>query len=133
MSLGRVRPVLAEASGTVRSLRSPVKLLQLFGGNLGNQLILAVALGLCLLAFGGSLDLATLLTIYVAAALFGGLMPVPGGVGVMEAALTAGLVAAGVDATTGAATAILFRLVTFYLPPLWGWLSLRWLRHHDYL
>ena len=110
-----------------------MKLLQLFGGNLVNQFLFAAALGLCLEAFGGSLNLATLVTIYVAAALFGGLMPVPGGVGVMEAALTAGLVAAGVDTTTGAATAILFRLVTFYLPPLWGWLSLRWLRQHDYL
>jgi len=129
----RVRPVVGQISETVRALRSPTKLLGLFGGNLANQVLYGVALGLCLWAFGGSLNLATLLTIYVAAALFGGLMPVPGGVGVMEAALTAGLVAAGIEATVATATAVLFRLVTFYLPPLWGWLSLRWLRHHDYL
>ena len=129
----RVRPILGQVADTVRSLRSPKKLLQLFGGNLATQLLFAVALGLCLRAFGGSLNLATLLTVYVASALFGGMMPVPGGVGVMEAALTAGLVAAGIGSTTSAATALVFRLVTFYLPPLWGWLSLRWLRHHDYL
>ncbi len=129
----RVRPPLAEVGETVRSLRSPTKLLELFGGNLANQLLFAIALGLCLQAFGESLDLATLLVVYVAAALFGGLMPVPGGIGVMEAALMAGLVAAGVDATAATATALLFRALTFYLPPLWGWLSLRWLRVHDYL
>lgn len=131
--VARVRPMLEQVADTVRSLRSPTKLLELFGGNLANQLLFAMALGVCLRAFGGELDLATLLTIYVASALFGGLMPVPGGVGVMEAALTAGLVAGGIATTTAAATAMLFRAVTFYLPPLWGWLSLRWLRHHDYL
>ena len=105
----------------------------LFGGNLANQLLFAMVLGMCLRAFGGELDLATLLTIYVASALFGGLMPVPGGVGVMEAALTAGLVAGGIATTTAAATAMLFRAVTFYLPPLWGSVSMRWLRRHEYV
>lgn len=131
--LDRVRPALDQVRDTMRSLRSPTKIAELFGGNLANQLLYATALGLSLEAFGGHLDLATLVVVYVAAALFGGLMPVPGGIGVVVGALTAGLVAAGVDNTTATATAILFRLLTFYLPPLWGWVSLRWLRHHDYL
>lgn len=131
--LERVRPLLIEVRDTLRSLRSLSKLLQIFGGNLANQLLYALALGACLSAFGGSLNLATLVVVYVAAALFGGMMPVPGGIGVMEAALVAGLTAAGIDATTASATALLFRLVTFYLPPLWGWLALRWLQRHSYL
>ena len=125
--------MISQALDTVRSLRSPVKLLELFGGNFATQVLFAVTLALCLRAFGGSLNLGTLLVIYVASALFGGMMPVPGGVGVMQAALTAGLMAAGVEATVATATAMLFRAITFYLPPLWGWLSLRWLRQHDYL
>ncbi|MEX0768841.1 MAG: lysylphosphatidylglycerol synthase transmembrane domain-containing protein [Microthrixaceae bacterium] len=131
--LKRVRPILGEAKQTVRSLRSLSHLLQIFGGNLGNQLLFALTLGICLRAFDGSLNLATLLVIYVAAALFGGLMPVPGGIGVMEAALMTGLIAAGIDSTTAAATALLFRLATFYLPPIWGWIALRWLQKHSYL
>jgi uncharacterized protein (TIRG00374 family) len=131
--LNRVRPMLSEAKQTFRSLRSLSNLLQIFGGNLGNQLLFALTLGICLRAFGGSLNLATLLVIYVAAALFGGLMPVPGGIGVMEAALMTGLIAAGIDTTTASATALLFRLVTFYLPPIWGWVALRWLQRHSYL
>jgi uncharacterized protein (TIRG00374 family) len=131
--LERVRPLLVEVRDTVRSLRSLSKLLQIFGGNLANQLLYALALGACLTAFGGSLNLATLVVVYVAAALFGGMMPVPGGIGVMEAALMAGLTAAGIDATTASATALLFRLCTFYLPPIWGWLALRWLQRNSYL
>ncbi len=131
--LDRVRPLLGEVLDTLRSLRSLSKMLQIFGGNLANQLLYALALGACLAAFGGSLNLATLVVVYVGAALFGGMMPVPGGIGVMEAALMAGLTAAGIDATTASATALLFRLSTFYLPPLWGWLALRWLQRHSYL
>ena len=131
--VARVRPVIAQVRQTAVSLRQPSKLLELFGGNLLTQLVFAATLGLCLRAFGGDLDLATLVVVYVAAALFGGFMPVPGGIGVMEAALMTGLIAAGVSAATASATALLFRAVTFYLPPLWGWLAMGWLRRRDYL
>ena len=41
--------------------------------------------------------------------------------------------AAPVDATEDIIgdPAIAFRLVTFYLPPIWGWGALQWLRHRD--
>lgn len=32
-----------------------------------------------------------------------------------------------------ASMAIGYRLVTFYLPPLWGWLAMRWLRKRAYV
>ena len=131
--LDRVRPMLTEVLDTFRGLRSLAKFLQLFGGNLANQFLFAAALGASLAAFGGQLNLATLVVIYVAAALFGGMMPVPGGIGVVEAALITGLVAAGIDTATATATALVFRLVTFYLPPIWGWVALRWLQRHSYL
>lgn len=129
----RVRPILADARTTVSSLRSPDKLVRLFGGAFVSELILAAALGLSLHAFGASANLATLLVICVGAALFGGFMPVPGGIGVMEAALATGLVAAGIEAPTATATALLYRATTYYLPPLWGWVAMRWLQRHSYL
>lgn len=131
--VARVRPMLTEVLQTFRGLRSVGKLVQLFGGNLGNQLLFALTLGAVLFAFGGRLNLATLVVVYVAAALFGGMMPVPGGIGVMEAAIMTGLIASGVDGPTATATALVFRLFTFYLPPLWGWLAMGWLRRHSYL
>ena len=129
----RVKPFVDDAKDTLAGLRSPTKLLQLFGGNLLSQVLMALTLGLCLRTFGAQLNLSTLIVIYVAAALFGGFMPVPGGIGVMEAALMSLLIAAGIEPTTATATALLFRGATFYLPPIWGWFALRWLQRHSYL
>jgi uncharacterized protein (TIRG00374 family) len=131
--VSRVKPMLGQVADTLRSLKSPIKLVQLFGGCVANQVLFGLTLGACLHAFGGSLNLGTLIVVYVAAALFGGMMPVPGGIGVMEAALIAGLLAAGIPETTASATAITFRVVTFYLPPIWGWFAFNWLQRKSYL
>jgi uncharacterized protein (TIRG00374 family) len=60
-------------------------------------------------------------------------MPVPGGMGVAEAGYTAGFVALGVPHTVAVSAAIAFRLVTYYLPPIWGGFAMRWLRAHSYV
>jgi len=116
-----------------RSLRSPGRSLELFAGNLVGQILLAVTLGMCLAAFGESANMAELILVNTAASLFAGLMPVPGGIGAAEAALSAGLIAIGIPDDVAVSTALVYRLVTFYLPPLWGWLGMRWLRNGDYL
>jgi uncharacterized protein (TIRG00374 family) len=79
------------------------------------------------------LNLATLLVVNVGASLLAGLIPVPGGVGAAEATLTAALVAVGVDESSAFAIAITQRLCTHYLPPLWGYFSLDWLRRRGYV
>jgi uncharacterized protein (TIRG00374 family) len=84
-------------------------------------------------AYGQDVSLADVVLINEAVALFAGLMPVPGGIGVTEAALTAGFVAAGVDDATAFAAALSYRLVTFYLPPIWGFVAFRWLQRRRYL
>ena len=55
----------------------------------------------------------------------GSVVPSPGGIGPVEAALTAGLQVAGIPLSIGLPTAILYRLVTFWVPIPAGWLSLR--------
>jgi uncharacterized protein (TIRG00374 family) len=50
--------------------------------------------------------------------------PTPGGIGAAEAALVAGYTAVGVDSSTAFAAVLLFRLVTFWLPILPGWIAL---------
>jgi uncharacterized membrane protein YbhN (UPF0104 family) len=52
---------------------------------------------------------------------------------VSEAGMTAGLTAIGVDPGTAVSAVLIYRLVSYYLPPLWGYASLRWLTKHDYL
>jgi uncharacterized membrane protein YbhN (UPF0104 family) len=128
-----IRPRLAEAGEALRVVRSPTKVAELLGGNLLAQVILAMVLGACLRAFGQHLSLADLILINTLASLLSGILPVPGGIGVMEAAIAYGLVAAGITETTAVAAAMLYRIVTFYLPPVWGAYAMRVLRRRGYI
>lgn len=71
--------------------------------------------------------------INVTVSLFAGLMPIPGGVGVSEAGLATGLTAVGVASDVAVGAVLAYRLVSSYLPSIWGWFSLKWLQQHDYL
>lgn len=124
-ALDRIRPWIHEALETLSSLRSPSKVARILGGNLAAEVLFASTLALVLAAFGVSLPLATLLVINVSVALFAGLMPVPGGIGVAEGALVLGLTSAGVDQATAFAVVIAYRICTFYLPPVWGGIAFR--------
>jgi uncharacterized membrane protein YbhN (UPF0104 family) len=128
-----VKEKAADAKEALRVLRHPKKLLLLFGGNLIAQVMLAILLGLCLKAFGYSASLAALILVNTFVSLFAGFMPVPGGVGVAEAGYTAGLIAIGIPSAAATSTALAYRLVTFYLPPLWGAFATRWMKRHSYL
>ena len=128
-----IRAQMAAGAQALRVLRSPSKVTMLFLGNLTAQLMLAIILGICLRAFGEHATFAGLILVNTFVSLFAGFMPVPGGMGVSEAALTAGLVSLGVPSTAAMSTAIAYRLVTFYLPPIWGSIATRWLKQHSYL
>jgi uncharacterized membrane protein YbhN (UPF0104 family) len=123
----------SSAATALRVLRSPSKVGMVFAGKLGAQLLQAIILGLCLRAFGHHATMAELILVNSIADLLAGFMPVPGGMGVAEAAYTAGLVALGVPSAVAMSTAIAFRMVTYYLPPIWGAIAMRWLRQHSYL
>jgi uncharacterized membrane protein YbhN (UPF0104 family) len=124
---------LGEARSALHVLRSPRKLLQLFGGNVLSQILFAVTLGACVRAFGLEVPLSSLILINTVVSLFAGLLPVPGGVGVSEAGISLGLTRAGVPSETAFAIALTYRFCTFYLPPIWGLRSYRWMTRHRYL
>jgi uncharacterized protein (TIRG00374 family) len=128
-----LRDQATEAAAALRVLESPRKVLYLFGGNLFAQVLLAIILGVCLHAFGYEATLAELILVNTFVSLFAGFMPVPGGIGVAEAGYTVGLEAIGIPSAAAMSTALAFRLVTFYIPPIWGAVSMRWLRRHSYV
>ncbi len=128
-----VPPVRAALSGLWSVARDRHKRLELFGGNVGSELLYALALGATCLAYGVHLNLAELVFINTAASVLSSVIPVPGGIGAAEASLSAGLIAVGVDESTAFAIAITQRLCTFYLPPIWGYLSLKWLSRKGFL
>jgi uncharacterized membrane protein YbhN (UPF0104 family) len=124
----RVRPWLSDVTTTLDAVRTPGRLLRIFGGNTAEQLLYGITLAVSVEAFGERVSVAEALVVWVLAALFGGFMPVPGGVGVVEAALAAGLAAVGIPEVPALGAAIAFRAVTFYLPPAWGWFAVQHLR-----
>jgi uncharacterized membrane protein YbhN (UPF0104 family) len=133
----RMRATLQEqwrnAGDSLQVLRRPRKVATMLAGNLIAQVLQAIVLGVTLSAFGETAALSQLILINTAVSLFVGLMPVPGGMGVAEAGYAAGLQAIGIPAPIAIGVAVAYRLVTFYLPPLWGSLAMRWLRRHEYV
>jgi uncharacterized membrane protein YbhN (UPF0104 family) len=128
-----VPPVKQALAGLWKVARDRHKRLELFGGNVASELLYAIALGATCLAYGVHLNLAELVFVNTAASVLSSLIPVPGGIGAAEASLSAGLIAMGVDESTAFAIALTQRLCTFYLPPIWGYLSLRWLTRKGYV
>jgi glycosyltransferase 2 family protein len=126
-------PLRSAASSLWAVARDRHKRLELFGGNIGAEVLYALTLGAACLAYGVHLSFAQLLLVNTAASALSGLIPVPGGVGAAEASLTAGLVAVGVGDSTAFVIAFTHRLCTYYLPPIWGYFSMQWLRRKAYI
>ena len=132
-AVGWILRLAHEAFGVLRGLRSPRRLAMLFGGNFVAELLFASTLGIFVLAFGYSIPLQELLFINICVSLLSGLIPVPGGIGVTEGGLIFGLTSVGMSQEAAFAAVMLYRLATFYLPPIWGFFSLRWLERNRYL
>jgi uncharacterized membrane protein YbhN (UPF0104 family) len=130
----KMRPKLRDIWGNLKVVASsPGKLVQLLGGAFGRDLLVAMALSVSLRAFGDHLRLPILIVVITLAALIGGIAPSPGGMGVVEAGLILGLTAAGVGEADATAAVFIQRLFTSYLPPIWGWITLVWMRRREYL
>jgi uncharacterized membrane protein YbhN (UPF0104 family) len=130
---GKVVPAVKRAASDMWAVvRNPKKGMQLIGGDTAGNLIYPALLGLCLKAFGYDLGFAELIVVQVGAGMLGNVAPVPGGIGVQEAALTAGLTSFGIPANPALATVIVFRAITFAIPPIFGFFTLRWLRNKGY-
>jgi undecaprenyl-diphosphatase len=130
----RLRPLLRRSiGGAAHALRNPGKLVLLLGGSAVLTLSYIVCLYLCTRAFGGDLSLASVGAVYLLGAAVAAAAPTPGGLGALEAAVIAGLVAAGMPHTIAVPAVFLFRLATFWLPILPGWAAFTWLRRSEYV
>jgi uncharacterized membrane protein YbhN (UPF0104 family) len=131
--VGRVlRPQWQSAKVNILGVVStPRRAVLLLGGYLASQLLFALGLSFALRAYGYELSLLDFVVVNTVASLLGGLAPVPGGMGVIEAGLVAGLTAAGIPDDAAVAATFTYRAFTAYLPPIWGWASLAWLRTRD--
>jgi glycosyltransferase 2 family protein len=134
LAAARLRPKLTDIWANLKAVAaSPAKLTLLAGGSFGSELLIALALSVSLRAFGDHLRLPVLIVVITLAGLLGGIAPSPGGIGVVEAGMILGLTAAGVTEADATAAVFIQRLFTSYLPPIWGWATLVWMRRKDYL
>jgi protein-tyrosine-phosphatase len=125
LAADKVRPKLIDILRDLKALaKTPSRLVELVGGAVVAQLAVALALGASLHAFGEHLSLATLFIVITLASMLGGVSPVPGGMGVVEAGMILGLTAAGIPESQAVAAVFIQRLFTSYLPPIWGWFTL---------
>jgi glycosyltransferase 2 family protein len=131
--VARVRQWWPEVRTALGALRRSNKLALLVGGNIATEVLFATALGLCALGLGYHIPLNDLLVINLSVALFSSFIPVPGGIGVTEFGLTVGLTSAGMPSASALAAVIVYRLSTFYIPPVWGYFAMRWLERNRYL
>ena len=134
LAAAKVRPKVVDIWGNLKQVASsPRKLVLLVSGSFGSELLVALALSVSLRAFGDHLRLPTLIVVITLAGIIGGISPSPGGMGVVEAGMILGLTAAGVSESDATAAVFIQRLFTSYLPPIWGWLTLVWMRNREYL
>ena len=118
----RIRPLIAEViPRLVTVAQRPLKLLEGIGGILLLNVAYIAVLFACIAAFGGSLNIALVAVVYLAGATIGQVAPTPGGLGAVEAALAAGLTAAGLDAGTAVSAVLLYRMITFWAPTVPGY------------
>jgi undecaprenyl-diphosphatase len=120
-----LRFVKQSLSSMAALVQSPGRLLALFGGSVGVTLAYATALACAIAAFDGGVSYAQVGAVYLGSSVIAAAAPTPGGLGAMEAALVAGFTAIGMDSAIAVAAVLSYRLATFWLPILPGWLSFR--------
>ena len=101
--------------------RQPGKMIELFGGSLAITMGYIIALAVAVSAFGAGPAFTSVALVYLVGSVVSSVAPTPGGIGVVEATLIAGLTSAGMASTAAVAAVILFRLATFWIPLLPGW------------
>jgi len=126
-------PILSVLAETWRSLRSPRQVAELFAGGLFERLAFAASLLAAVAATGSGISYWEAMLVSGTALAAGGVVPTPGGVGVAEGVLTAGLVAVGVPEASAIAAMLIHRTANAYLPPVYGVEALRELRRDGLL
>jgi uncharacterized protein (TIRG00374 family) len=135
-SFGR-KHVLLPTERTARDLlavvRRPTKALQMFGGAILVLASYVLALGFSLTAFHAHASWLDVTAVYLGGSAVASAAPTPGKVGAVEAALIAGLTGVGVASGPAVAGVLAFRLATFWIPIIPGYLAFRSLTQRDLL
>ncbi|MFE0460790.1 lysylphosphatidylglycerol synthase domain-containing protein [Kitasatospora sp. NPDC058965] len=114
-------------------MQTPSKLFSGFGGIVLLTLAFTACLDASLRAFGGSMSFPAVAVIFLTANAAGSAVPTPGGIGAVEVAIITALGLAGLPAATATSAVFLFRVLTFWLPVLPGWIAYSFLQRRGSL
>jgi len=125
----RVRPLVSRViPRLVAVFQVPSKLAMGLGGVFLLNLAYIGSLFTSVRAFDGHLTFVAVAVVYLAGSVVGAVVPTPGGIGAIEAAMAAGLTAAGLPGAVAVSAVLLYRIATFWIPIPIGWLSLTYLQ-----
>lgn len=120
-----LRTFLSTALTDVRSLHTrPSRVLALWGGSVAFPALQAAGLVAVALAVDLPVPMAHVVPAYLAATVIASLVPSPGGIGSVDAALVIALVAVGAGVAAATSAVLAYRVITLWLPLLPGALVL---------
>ncbi|MGW2649427.1 lysylphosphatidylglycerol synthase transmembrane domain-containing protein [Streptomyces sp. NPDC001393] len=121
----RVHAFVRDALGEARSVHTrPARALALWGGSLAFPALQAAGLAAVGQALRLPVPVTHMVLAYLAATVAVALVPTPGGLGSVEAALIVALVAVGGPAAVATAVVLAYRIITVWVPLLPGALTL---------
>ncbi|MHB1988497.1 MAG: lysylphosphatidylglycerol synthase domain-containing protein [Acidimicrobiales bacterium] len=104
-------------------MSQPLRLIEGIGGNLLLTASYSLALIAGLHAVGAHPPIIATAAVFMAGNTVGAAAPTPGGIGAVEAVLVAGLTGVGIPAHDAVPGVLLFRVATFWLPIVPGWIA----------
>lgn len=132
--LGPLREAVSTAAGSIAAvLTNPVRVAQLLGGSIGVTASYLVAMVAAVEAFGGGPSINQITVGYLLAGALASVAPTPGGLGAFEAAMITALTGFGMSSGAAVSATLSFRLATYWLPILPGWVAFTWMQHHEEL
>ena len=124
MLAGTVWPHLrAVGPRLLDAVSNPLRLAVSVGANLLLSAAYVLALVAALLSVGVRPPILATAVVFLAGNAVGSATPTPGGIGGVEAVMSAGLTAIGIPAHQAIPAVLIFRLATFWLPIPAGWVS----------
>jgi undecaprenyl-diphosphatase len=126
-----VRALRSAGSEIAAVFRSPQRVAELIGGATVTTLAYVLALVAAVHAFEGDLSVAQIGAAFLVGSALGNAAPTPGGLGAVEAALVAGLTGFGMASGPAVSAVLTYRLATYWLPTVPGWVVFRWMQARE--
>ena len=126
-------PIVSGARDLRNVFRQPLRAAALFGTSGVLTISYGLVLAASLAAFGVNMSLLEVFAVYLGGTAVASASPTPGNLGAVEVALSAGLTAAGVAPETAVGAVLIYRLLTFWLPVVPGFIAFRYLQKKHYI